>query len=143
MAGELALKVARAALLEVGGDGPMWLTPDESIPNRVLLWGYPDTAKARYIGLAAEFGGDYVVRCSTCHSNVDWPPCTPVRDVLRGVTCVAADSRRVAHRLLDAWFVGDDRAAELAEAELAAMTGNRYTLLLLAAADERRRGVLA
>ena len=56
---------------------------------------------------------------------------------------MAADSRRVAHRLLDAWFVGDDRAAELADAELAAMTGNRYTLLLLAAADERRRGVLA
>lgn len=80
-----ALDVARAALMEVGAD-----------PDRVSLYhgviaterGDAVAARAALLGIAARSGMDYIVRCSDC--DFRWTtrtPCTPVRDVLRGVRC--------------------------------------------------------
>ena len=80
-----ALSVARAALMEVGGDlddvGLSWNGEGlSSAPNA-------QADQAALLGMMAEYGPHYVVRCRTC-IDCRWSiPCTPVRDVLRGVTC--------------------------------------------------------
>ena len=82
----LALQVARAALLEVGAD-PNRVWPENDGP--MVQTGDAPAIRAMYLGLAAEYGMTHLSRCTSC--ALQWernpPACTPVRDVLRGVTC--------------------------------------------------------
>ena len=79
-----ALSVARAALMEVGGD------PRDVWIEGGWLRGFMDDSlvvRAGYLGLMAQCGGDHSVCCESCAvAAMPLPPCTPVRDVLRGVT---------------------------------------------------------
>ena len=82
-----ALDVARAALLEVGGDVAEieYDYADGEIVAETYI-GF----KATLLGEMAAYGPHFVTRCWPCWDSEEdeYPsPCTPVRDVLRGVTC--------------------------------------------------------
>ena len=81
---ERVVTVARAALVEVGGD-----------PGHVYLHGcWPasrlgdkEAYRALCIGAMAVHGPTYMVRCWPCSPGTARTACTPVRDVLAGHTC--------------------------------------------------------
>lgn len=87
-----ALDVARAALMEVGVDpARVFITPSPtsdtgfSTAARAGDWV---ARRASRLGNMAAYGPEHLIRCDACLP--DWRavgPCTPVRDVLRGVTC--------------------------------------------------------
>lgn len=81
-----ALTVARAALMEVGVD---LVLVDTAEDGRLQCWpGNPPALRAMLLGTMAAHGGDYLVRCDCCNWRAEIrPPCTPVRDALRGLTC--------------------------------------------------------
>lgn len=92
----LALDVARAALMEVGEEpGLVIEVPDPIVPGRVVLrnsLGNTLARRAGLLGLLAEHGPNYLVRCAHCAPRGQTSPaCTPIRDVLRGVTCGRGD----------------------------------------------------
>lgn len=87
-----ALDVARAALMEVGGDpSDVWAYPDPLVVGRQAVacsTGNPLAWRAILLGRHAACGPEFAVRCLNCADAPDIAvPCTPVRDVLRGVTC--------------------------------------------------------
>lgn len=86
-----ALDIARAALMEVGGDPTsVWEIPDRFVPGRMTLMAMPwfgDNMTARLLGLMAAHGSGYLIRCIPCQWADAPEPCTPVREVIRGITC--------------------------------------------------------
>jgi hypothetical protein len=88
---DLALDVARAALLEVGGNmASVYIDEDDPFRDRTIAtWPFDHVAdKAAILGILAAEGPNFIIRCGNCVTR--WAthgPCTPVRDVLRGLTC--------------------------------------------------------
>lgn len=81
----LAVSVARAALMEVG------VSPDQVFPGSNGVRGSGRNAyRAALLGHMAVLGGGGMVRCWTCAHRTHSAPCTQVRDALRGFTCGAA-----------------------------------------------------
>lgn len=88
-----AVRVANAALAEVGL--PEAIAMDSSTGRLAIpQWlnhADPIAHRAGLLGLMAEHGPAFLVRCRPCMSQgylVD--PCTAVREALRGATCGSA-----------------------------------------------------
>lgn len=79
-----ALDVARAALMEVGANPErVWIADGLTMHH-----GDHVAAKAAHLAVMATSGPDARIRCPDCAPRwMTHAPCTPVRDVLRGVRC--------------------------------------------------------
>jgi hypothetical protein len=88
---DFALKVSQAALMEVRSDPARIRVDFDHIRGDFSLWTRVDdpmVCRAIYLGYMSAFGADFMCRCATCiQRSKIVPPCTPVRDVLRGMTC--------------------------------------------------------